>query len=204
MGKGIRTGRRGFIQTLATGAALGGPSTTPSGAQQPKTPPAAPALPPFEYPRVYTGRQLAMIAFPLGGIGTGSISLGGRGQLRDWEIYNHPDKGRSPEYALPAIRVQASSAKPVTRVLESRLLPPYASASGLGPANAPGLTRIARATFTGEFPVAHIAFQDPRLPVRVTLACAPRTNGANPGNEFTWGRPAVSSRRYIGLSVMPS
>jgi uncharacterized protein (DUF608 family) len=38
-----------------------------------------------------------MLAFPLGGIGTGSISLGGRGQLRDWEIYNRPDKGRAPQ-----------------------------------------------------------------------------------------------------------
>jgi uncharacterized protein (DUF608 family) len=110
-----------------------------------------------------------MIAFPLGGIGTGSISLGGRGQLRDWEIFNRPDKGRSPEYAFAAIWAQSGSAKKVARVLESRLLPPYASASGLGPANAPGLSRLARATFTGEFPVARIAFQDGRLPVRVAL-----------------------------------
>ncbi|NIM44374.1 MAG: hypothetical protein GTO54_01880, partial [Nitrososphaeria archaeon] len=33
------------------------------------------------------------MAFPLGGIGTGSISLGGWGQLRDWEIMNRPAKG---------------------------------------------------------------------------------------------------------------
>jgi uncharacterized protein (DUF608 family) len=110
-----------------------------------------------------------MIAFPLGGIGTGSISLGGRGQLRDWEIFNRPDKGRSPDYAFASIRAQTGNAKPVTRVLEARLLPPYASASGLGPANAPGLSRLARATFTGEFPLAHIAFQDARLPVRASL-----------------------------------
>jgi len=39
-------------------------------------------------PRRYSGRQLDQIAFPLGGIGTGSISLGGWGQLRDFEIFN--------------------------------------------------------------------------------------------------------------------
>ena len=50
----------------------------------------------IEYPRKFTGRQRAMIAFPLGGVGAGSISLGGRGQLRDWEIFNKPDKGRTP------------------------------------------------------------------------------------------------------------
>ncbi len=32
----------------------------------------------------YRGRNLDQIAFPLGGIGTGTISLGGWGQLRDW------------------------------------------------------------------------------------------------------------------------
>jgi len=161
-----RTGRRGFIQTLASGAAVSGVSGTAQ--TRPATAP-SPAAPAFQYPRVFSGRQLAAIAFPLGGIGAGSIGLGGRGQLRDWEIYNRPDQGRSPEYAFPAIRVQAGHAKPVTRVLEARLLPPYASASGLGPANAPGLSRLARATFTGEFPLAHIAFQDPRLPVHVSL-----------------------------------
>jgi uncharacterized protein (DUF608 family) len=44
----------------------------------------------MRYPRIYTGRQLAMLAMPLGGIAAGSISLGGRGQLRDWEIFNRP------------------------------------------------------------------------------------------------------------------
>src|SRR5690242_12653146 len=34
------------------------------------------------------------VAFPLGGIGTGTISLGGRGELRDWEIFNRPAKRR--------------------------------------------------------------------------------------------------------------
>lgn len=36
------------------------------------------ALYPVGKPRVYRGRQLAEIAFPLGGIGTGTVSLGGR------------------------------------------------------------------------------------------------------------------------------
>src|SRR5215475_11942850 len=40
--------------------------------------------------RTLTGEQLSEVAFPLGGIGTGTVSLGGRGQLRDWEIFNRP------------------------------------------------------------------------------------------------------------------
>jgi non-lysosomal glucosylceramidase len=164
------TGRRGFIKTIAAGTGLAGgtgasaqtkSAASPSGTPGPRAG--------IRYPRIYSGRQLALLAFPLGGIGTGSISLGGRGQLRDWEIYNRPDKGRSPEYAFASIWIKSGDSKPVARVLEARLMPPYASTRGLGPANAPGLTRLEGASFTGEFPMAQIAFRDSRLPVRVSL-----------------------------------
>ena len=44
----------------------------------------------------YDSDHLARIALPLGGIGTGTVSLGGRGDLRDWEIVNRPAKGFTP------------------------------------------------------------------------------------------------------------
>ena len=126
-------------------------------------------LVPVEYPRKFTGRKLAMLAFPLGGVGAGAIALGGRGQLRDWEIFNRSEKGKSPAYAFPAIWVQAGDAKPVAHVLEARILAPFEGHSGLGADNAPGLSRLEEATFTGEYPLATVAFHDARLPVNVTL-----------------------------------
>ena len=101
-------GRRTFLKEVAAaGLALRG-VPSPAFAQVPSATAAAVAQEErIRYPRTYTGRQLAMIAFPLGGIGTGSISLGGRGQLRDWEIYNRPDKGRTPKYVLPGHLGQA-------------------------------------------------------------------------------------------------
>ena len=42
---------------------------------------------------VYTGASTREIVFPLGGIGTGSIGLGGNGRLTDWEIDGRPHKG---------------------------------------------------------------------------------------------------------------
>jgi non-lysosomal glucosylceramidase len=39
--------------------------------------------------------HLHRIALPMGGIGTGTVSLGGNGALRDWEIMNVPAKGYS-------------------------------------------------------------------------------------------------------------
>lgn len=156
------TKRRTFLQQIAAGSAA-----TQINAQAP--PQAEPPAADIPYPRRFTGRQLTGIAFPLGGVCAGSISLGGRGQLRDWEIFNRPDKGNSPSYAFPAIWAQAGRAKPVARVLESRIQPPYDGASGLGTRNAPGLVRLASATFTGEYPLARVDFADRRLPVRVSL-----------------------------------
>ena len=159
------TRRRTFLQQVALAGAA---AQTPVGSAQ-SAPPRAPAETSFHFPRTFTGRRLTAIAFPLGGVCAGSISLGGRGQLCDWEIFNRPDKGNAPSYAFPAIWAQAGARKPVARVLESRIQPPYEGSSGLGARNAPGLVRLASATFTGEFPLARIDFADPALPVRVSL-----------------------------------
>jgi uncharacterized protein (DUF608 family) len=37
----------------------------------------------------YQGDHLREVAFPLGGIGTGSIALGGRAEFRDFEIFKN-------------------------------------------------------------------------------------------------------------------
>ena len=168
-----RPGRRTFLKTAALAAQSAGLSRAQTaGAVQ--NPPDASKEPaqvraPFSYPRTFSGRQLTEIAFPLGGVGAGSISLGGRGQLRDWEIFNRPDKGTSVSYAFPSIWARLEGDKPVTRVLEARLQTPYAAARGLSPNQVSGLTRLENAMFTGEFPLAKIAFHDRELPVSVTL-----------------------------------
>src|SRR5579864_2164565 len=112
------TKRRSFLKGIALAGGLAG--SPAAEAQTSQTTTAAQPAAVTHYPRHYTGRQLAQIAFPLGGVGCGTISLGGRGQLRDWEIYNRPDKGRSPVYAFPSIWAKRGNAKPVARVLEAR------------------------------------------------------------------------------------
>ena len=114
-------------------------------------------------------RSSRRFSFPLGGVGAGSIGLGGRGQLRDWQIFNRPDRGNAPGYAFPAIRVNGGAPPPFVSVLEARLRPPYQGNFGLGSRSAPGLQRLESARFTGEYPLAQVAFRDRRLPVRVTL-----------------------------------
>jgi len=119
--------------------------------------------------RSFSGAHLREIAFPLGGIGTGTVSLGGRGQLRDWEIFNRPSKGFTIPYTIAGLWAQAEGQEPVTRVLESRIQPPYSSTCGLPHTQAAGLPRLASATFTGVYPFARIEFADSQLPVAVSL-----------------------------------
>ena len=165
----MASNRRSFVkQAGLAAAAQAAVAQTPPQPSAPATASGASPLAPVVYPRTFTGRQLAQLAFPLGGVGAGSIALGGRGQLRDWEIFNRPDKGRGLSYAFPAIWIDDGRQK-IARVLEARLLPPFTGQDGLGARNAPGLTRLASARFTGEYPLARLAFEDPALPVRISL-----------------------------------
>ena len=61
----------------------------------------------------YTGDFTNEISFPLGGIGTGSIGLGGNGRLIDWEIFNRPSKGSINGYSHLAIKAVKDN-KPIT------------------------------------------------------------------------------------------
>ena len=141
------------------------------GAAKSSTPTSRPAEPStIGFPRVFTGRNLARISCPLGGIGTGGIGLGGRGNLQDWQIFNRPDIGNSLDYAFPSMWVRGAAAEPYSVVLERRLLPPYdLHEEGLGWQNAPGLPRLAEAKFHASFPLSRIEFEDPDCPVHVAL-----------------------------------
>jgi non-lysosomal glucosylceramidase len=108
-------------------------------------------------------------AFPLGGIGTGNVSLGARGELRDWEIFNRPHKGGPLPNTFFALRVQAGVGEPVTRVLEAPIQPPHNASHGYHPWSNAGLPRLAGATLRGEYPLATLQFSDPDLPVSVEL-----------------------------------
>jgi non-lysosomal glucosylceramidase len=120
-------------------------------------------------PRAFTLRQLTEIAFPLGGLGTGTVSLGGRGDLRDWEIFNRPNKGKALPFTFVALWAKKGSEAPVVKVVEAPIPPPFRGADGYPRERAQGLPRFKGATFSGTYPIAEIAFEDETLPVGVTL-----------------------------------
>jgi len=109
------------------------------------------------------------LAFPLGGIGTGNVSLGARGELRDWEIFNHAGKGTRLPNTFFALWAKAQGQAPVARVLEGPPQPPHNLSHGYHPNSAAGLPHCAGTRFRGEYPLAFIEWIEPALPVTVSL-----------------------------------
>lgn len=148
-------------------------------------------------PAVYKGEQLREIAFPLGGIGTGTISLGGSGNLRDWEIFNRPGKGVNFPFTFFAVYVESNGHK-FSRVLEAQLDPPYTGGHGIPRERVPGLPRFRTAIFRGEYPMAEVELSDPDLPVAVTVEAF---NPFIPGDAENSGLPvAVLKYRVKNLT----
>ena len=119
--------------------------------------------------RTYSGDHLREIAFPLGGIGTGSISLAGRGALVDWEIFNRPNKGSVLPFTFFTLFVRREGEGPVTRVLQAPPHTPLTGAHGVPRETGAGLPHMRNAVFRGEYPFAWISFEDPHLPLEVSL-----------------------------------
>lgn len=108
-------------------------------------------------------------AFPLGGIGTGNVSVGARGDFRDWELANHPDKNSWLPFTFFAIRAAPEGGDSVTRVLEARLRPPHEGDSGYHIGKVAGLPRLRDSRMVGEYPLLKVEFLDEDLPVAVRL-----------------------------------
>lgn len=139
--------------------------------------------------RRYDGESLRRIAMPVGGIGTGSISLGGRGQLMDWELFNRPAKGFDPQ-SFFSIRVDGAQGTE-TRVLEGPLdTIDYEGHLG-SPVPVHGLPRFRTAGFAAAYPFGQVTLTDPDLPVVVTVGAF---NPLVPGDPEASGLPALVYR----------
>ena len=116
------------------------------------------------------GRNLDEISFPLGGIGTGMISLGGWGQLREWEIMNRPVKKFVFPDSFFSIKIKRGKNQPIVKVLQG---PPGGTYVGEGHSMSrslgEGLPHFQHVSFTGSFPFANVSLKDKEVPLEVTL-----------------------------------
>ncbi|MBQ4158549.1 MAG: hypothetical protein IJD86_10500 [Clostridia bacterium] len=128
----------------------------------------------------YTGNRRREICFPIGGIGTGCIGLDGTGRLRDWEIFNRPNKGSLNGFTHFGIKAQREGKTIDARVMNGDLLsscmgqytdlPGYHS-YGYGPSRSEmsGVPHFKDTEFEGEFPLAKVNFIDETFPASVSL-----------------------------------
>lgn len=122
---------------------------------------------PYE-PKTY-GPEAAQAAFLLGGIGTGNISVGARGELRDFELFNAPGKGLNFPLTFFSIWAKPAGLEPVTRVIEAELQPPFALSHGFDYVAAAGLPRFRGSRMRGETPYVWVDMLDETYPVDVRL-----------------------------------
>ena len=145
----------------------------------------------------YDEQHLAKIALPIGGIGTGTVSLGGRGDLRDWEIMNRPAKGfvpmRGSSGPFFAIFVKDPKGRTQARAMEGPIdLSLYEDASGSTAVNH-GLPRFRQCTFAAAYPLGQVMLSDPDMAVDVTLQAF---NPLAPADPNVSGIP-VAILRYV-------
>lgn len=145
----------------------------------------------------YDQAHLARIALPLGGIGTGTVALGGRGDLRDWEIMNRPAKGFVPLRGRVgpffALYAKTPDGQKVSVAMEGPMeLSDYEGSHGSTAPNH-GLPRFRRCTFAAAYPLGQVMLSDRDVPVEVRIKAF---NPLVPGDADTSGIP-VAILRYV-------
>lgn len=107
--------------------------------------------------------------FLLGGIGTGNISVGARGELRDWEIFNWPGKGQFVPFSFFAIRTQEAGKDPVSKILEGKITPPFYKSHGFLNGELAGIPRFSKTKMVGKQPFVYVDLEDDQIPVTVKM-----------------------------------
>jgi non-lysosomal glucosylceramidase len=144
----------------------------------------------------YDEHHISKVAMPVGGIGTGTVSINGRGSLVDWEIMNRPGKGFStvtPGNDAPffAIHIQDGE-KSHTKGLMGPLLDyEYEHMEGR-PVDHHGIPRFEKATFDAAYPFGVVNLSDSELPVEVKIKTF---NPLIPGDADASGIP-IAILRY--------
>jgi len=160
--------------------------------------------------KTYDQNHLDRIAMPIGGIGTGTISLTGRGALEDWEIMSRPAKGYNPIYTGVAvinrapffsIYIKEENKEGQALLLEGPVPTKYDEGYYGSKAPNHGLPRFAEATFQTAYPFGKVLLKDQELPVEVTMGAF---NPLIPGDSEDSSLPmAILSYKVKNTSNKP-
>ena len=148
--------------------------------------------------RTYDGERLRRIKMPIGGIGTGTISLCGRGALVDWQIRNKPDIGFTPETSRAStafwLRIETPDGRVTVRLLEGPLDTMLYEGEEGSPEPNHGFPRFSDCAFEASYPLARVRLRDRAVPADATLEAM---NPLIPGDSASSGIPAALLRWKI-------
>ena len=141
----------------------------------------------------YDQDHLYRVALPLGGIGTGSFSLGGRGELVDWVMMNATRREYIPagfdnDYLTPffAITLKGKKTPRLGKMLQGPTCPwERQQFTGKGTPNC-GFAHFRKASFDGGFPFGTVNLEDRSMPVKVAVK---GFSPFIPGDEVASGIP---------------
>ncbi|MEI6807967.1 MAG: GH116 family glycosyl-hydrolase [bacterium] len=105
-------------------------------------------------PFVHSDRYLDAINMPVGGIGAGMIQMNGRAEMAIWQIFNNNTSFKVPDSFL-AVRVKDRAGKPFVKALQTLAVGPFDAMKSL--------------SFRGAYPFGQYVFNDPDLPVKLSL-----------------------------------
>ena len=168
--------------------------------------------------KTYEGEFLRRVKMPIGGIGTGTISLAGNGGLVDWEIFNTPAIGNTQTANDVAsgflIRTEEADGKVSARLLEGPIdTSLYDGGEGCRIPNH-GFPRFRECTFKAAYPLAQVSLKDASMPVAARLeAMNPLVRGdasasGIPAALFRWNVRNTTAKpvkvSVMGLLVNPT
>ncbi|KJD37300.1 hypothetical protein PW52_01855 [Tamlana sedimentorum] len=160
--------------------------------------------------KTYNQNHSDRIAMPVGGIGTGTISLTGRGALEDWEVMSRPAKGFNPLYTgvevinrapFFSIYLKEENKEAQALLLEGPI--PVKYDEGFYGSKAPnhGLPRFSESKFQTAYPFGEVLLSDENLPIEVTVGAF---NPLIPGNTEDSSLPiAILSYKVKNRSSKP-
>ncbi len=155
----------------------------------------------------YSGDSLKNISIPLGGIGTGDILIGGRGNIKALEIFNRAAQtGELPYMTFFSLWLKEENKEPVSRILESKLSDDSPGPYGIERRQLAGLPRFEKSEFICKYPFVNINLMDRKVPLQIQgeyfnpFIPLDVENSSLPLVQFNWKITNTSSKN-IELSI---
>ena len=125
-------------------------------------------------------KNAGAISFPLGGIGAGSVGLGGDGRLLDFEWFHRPNRCAVNPFSHFAIKAEAKGIVRDCRVLQGNTKSGFMGnpstgqelwvyGNGVDRGTMAGFVHFEETEFRGPFPIGEVEYRDPNFPGKIRL-----------------------------------